>query len=230
MSDSWRWVTWREVPGLRRSSSGWMSASDKRQARRAAVDHAADRRTVRFAEGGDGKKRAEGVARHDVARGKVEQKAAILPARPGAPAWMTLFPVAAQRQHLLVQRFRRRLRRRHAARRPPAPAANAGRAGTSVRTGCRRSRVEQAAPQAAQRHRDHRHRRALDDRGDAALEFARSRRSRSSLPSGKMHTSSPSCSAAAISTKPFHQPRIFLGRRNRDRLARCGTSSQRTAS
>src|SRR6188768_2181155 len=29
VSDSWRCVTWREVPGLRRSRSGWMSASDK---------------------------------------------------------------------------------------------------------------------------------------------------------------------------------------------------------
>src|SRR3954468_17679618 len=28
VSDSWRCVTWREVPGRRRSSSGWMSASD----------------------------------------------------------------------------------------------------------------------------------------------------------------------------------------------------------
>src|SRR5512141_1670531 len=28
LSSSWRCVTWREVPGLRRSRSGWMSASE----------------------------------------------------------------------------------------------------------------------------------------------------------------------------------------------------------
>jgi hypothetical protein len=28
VSDSRRWVTWRDVPGLRRSSSAWMSAAE----------------------------------------------------------------------------------------------------------------------------------------------------------------------------------------------------------
>jgi hypothetical protein len=59
--------------------------------------------------------------------------------------------------------------------------------------------AQQMAPQAAQRHRNHRHLAALDDLGDAALEFIDVAGARE-LPSGKMHTSSPSCSACAIST------------------------------
>jgi hypothetical protein len=52
VSGSWRWVTKRDWPGRRLSSHTWMSAS-VRGCRRAAVDHAADRRAVAFAPGGE---------------------------------------------------------------------------------------------------------------------------------------------------------------------------------
>ena len=67
-SSSRRCVTWREVPGLRRSRSGWMSASESAIPGRAAVDDAADRRPVALAERGDAEELAEGVAGHGVSR------------------------------------------------------------------------------------------------------------------------------------------------------------------
>ena len=63
-SGSWRCVVKRDWPGRRLSSQGWMSASVERDARRAAVDHAADRRPVALAEGRDAEEMAEGVERH----------------------------------------------------------------------------------------------------------------------------------------------------------------------
>ena len=59
-----RWVTKRDWPGLRLSSQGWMSRFGQRDARRRAVDHAADRRPVAFAPGGEAEQMAEGVVRH----------------------------------------------------------------------------------------------------------------------------------------------------------------------
>ena len=63
-SGSRRCVTKRDWPGRRLSRSAWISASVKRMPGRAAVDHAAERRTVALAPGGDPKQMSEGVVRH----------------------------------------------------------------------------------------------------------------------------------------------------------------------
>ena len=47
-----------------------MSAAVERDARRAAVDHAAERRPVAFAEGRDAEQMAEGVVRHGKTRAR----------------------------------------------------------------------------------------------------------------------------------------------------------------
>ena len=64
VSGSWRWVTKRDWPGRRLSRSSWMSSSVSVMPRRAAIDHAADRRPMAFAEGRDAEEVAEGVVRH----------------------------------------------------------------------------------------------------------------------------------------------------------------------
>jgi hypothetical protein len=63
-SSSRRWVTCLEVPGFPAVEVGLDVGFGERHPWRAAIDHAADRRAVRFAEGGDGEEGAEGVAGH----------------------------------------------------------------------------------------------------------------------------------------------------------------------
>src|SRR5690606_21540262 len=58
-----------------------------RQARRAAVDDATDRRSVAFAEGRDGEKLAEGVAGHASRPESNGRSIAACPASRGPPAW-----------------------------------------------------------------------------------------------------------------------------------------------
>ncbi len=83
-SDSRRCVTWRDVPGRRRSSSRWMSVAGELHSGRAAVDDAADRRAVRFAERGDAEKRAECIAGH---RCQVQREGAIECSTRVAEGW-----------------------------------------------------------------------------------------------------------------------------------------------
>ena len=63
-SGSWRWVVKRDWPGLALIELAWMSASSSGNARRAAVDDAADGRPVALAPGRHAEKMAEGVVRH----------------------------------------------------------------------------------------------------------------------------------------------------------------------
>ena len=64
VSGSWRWVTKRDWPGRRLSIQTWMSASLSGNARRHAVDHAADRRPVAFAPAREPEEGTETVAGH----------------------------------------------------------------------------------------------------------------------------------------------------------------------
>jgi hypothetical protein len=60
-SGSWRCVVKRDWPGLRLVEVALDLLGGQRDPRRAAVDHAADRRPVAFAEGGDAEEMAEGI-------------------------------------------------------------------------------------------------------------------------------------------------------------------------
>ena len=77
--------------------------------------------------------------------------------------------------------------------------------------------AQQVGPQSAQRHRDHGHLRALDDLGDAALE-------RIDLAVARQLAFREDADNFAfvqrlgdVDVGFFHQPRVFLGRRDRDR-------------
>ena len=64
VSGSWRWVTNFDLAGAALVHPGLDVGLGQRDARRAAIDHAADRRPMAFAKGGDAEKMAEGVVRH----------------------------------------------------------------------------------------------------------------------------------------------------------------------
>ena len=65
-SDSCRCETWRDVPGLRRSSSFWISSTVNVSPGGTTIDDAADGRSVAFAERRDGKECAERIPSHQL--------------------------------------------------------------------------------------------------------------------------------------------------------------------
>ena len=64
VSGSWRWVTNFDWPGAALVQIRLDVGLGQRDARRAAIHHAADRGPMAFAKGGDAKQMAESVVRH----------------------------------------------------------------------------------------------------------------------------------------------------------------------
>ena len=77
MSGSWRWVTNFDLAGTALFHPGLDVGLGQCDARRAAIDHAADRRPMAFAKGGDAEQVAECVVRH------VLNPEAVYPMEPG---------------------------------------------------------------------------------------------------------------------------------------------------
>ena len=80
--------------------------------------------------------------------------------------------------------------------------------------------AQQMPPQAAQRQRNHGHLAALDDFGDAALEFADLARTRQLAFGEDAYEFALMQRLRDIDERLFHQERIFLGGRDGDRLGR----------
>nr|GEU28364.1 hypothetical protein [Tanacetum cinerariifolium] len=135
------------------------------------------------------------------------------PWQAGKSGVASLLPVAPQYRHLRLQAVRRHILRRHrfAHRQRQARAqAVAERALELVFL----VPAEQMRPQSAQRHRDHRHLGPLDDLGNAALERIDLAGARQ-LPLGEnAYQLALVQRLGDIDVRFFHQPWIFLGRRD----------------